>query len=303
MGDLTMASVLSLSEFLHRFPSEDECYEYLAKKRWPNGFRCPRCGHPTAYYLSARKKYQCINCRHQTSVTAGTVFHKLRQPLSKLFWAVYLIATTKKGISAMELQRKLGLKSYRTAWTLLHKIRVAMASSQAFPLTGTVEVDETYIGGRRPGKRGRGAEGKSLVAAAVETPGRSMGRAYLKTREDASTDSLQSFIKSYVTPGVTVSSDAFKSYTFLSLNYVHKPIARSRYSSDAESLPKIHIVIANLKMWLRGTYNCLPSKHLQKYLDEFTFRFNRRWKMDNIFDKLLDRCIVNHPCTYAELIA
>ena len=160
-----MASVLSLSEFLHRFPSEDECYEYLAKKRWPNGFRCPRCGHPTAYYLSARKKYQCINCRHQTSVTAGTVFHKLRQPLSKLFWAVYLIATTKKGISAMELQRKLGLKSYRTAWTLLHKIRVDMATSQAFPLTGTVEVDETYIGGRRPGKRGRGAEGKSLVAA------------------------------------------------------------------------------------------------------------------------------------------
>jgi len=298
-----MISVLSLSEFIQRFPSEDECYEYLVNKRWPNGFRCPRCGHTTAYYLNARKQYQCTNCRHQTSVTAGTVFHKLRQPLVNLFWAVYLIATTKKGISAMELQRKLGLKSYRTAWTLLHKIRAAMASSQAFPLTGTVEVDETYIGGRRPGKRGRGAEGKSIVAAAVETPGRSMGRAYLKTMEDASTNSLQSFVKAHVSLGVTVSSDAFKSYTFLSHDYVHNPIARSLHMSDTEPLPKVHIVIANLKMWLRGTYNCLPSKHLQKYLDEFIFRFNRRWKMENIFDKLLDRCIVHHPCTYAELIA
>ena len=178
-----MASVLSLSEFLQCFPSEDECYQYLAKKRLPNGFRCPKCGQDAAYYLSAYKRYQCTTCRHQTSLTAGTVFHKLRQPLVILFWAVYLIATTKKGLSALELQRKLGLKSYRTAWTLLHKIQSAMASSQAFPLTGTVEVDETYIGGRRPGKRGRGAEGKSLVAAVVETPGRFIGRAYLKTME------------------------------------------------------------------------------------------------------------------------
>jgi transposase-like protein len=298
-----MESVLSLREFLQRFPSEDECYQYLAKKRWPNGFCCPKCGHNTAYYLSAYKRYQCTTCRHQTSLTSGTVFHRLRQPLEILFWAIYLIATSKKGISALELQRKLGLKSYRTAWTLLHKIRSAMASSQAFPLTGTVEVDETYIGGRRPGKRGRGAEGKSLVAAAVETPGRSMGRAYLKTMEDASTNSLQSFVTSHVTPGVTVTSDAFKSYTFLTQDYVHIPIARSLHLSENEPLQKVHIVIANLKMWLRGTYNCLPSKHLQKYLDEFIFRFNRRWKIENIFDKLLDRCILNHPCTYAELIA
>ena len=297
-----MATVLSLSEFLQRFPSEDECFQYLAKKRWPSGFRCPRCGHDAAYYLSTYKRYQCTACRHQISLTAGTVFHKLRQPLVTLFWAVYLIATSKKGLSAMELQRKLGFRSYRTSWTLLQKIRSAMASYQAFPLTGAVEVDETYIGGRRPGKRGRGAEGKSLVAAAVETTRRTMGRAYLRIIEDASLNSLQSFVKTHVTPGVTVTSDAFKSYTFLAQDYVHIPVVRSLQGTETETLPKVHIVIANLKMWLRGTYNCLPSKHLQKYLDEFIFRFNRRWKLENIFDKLLDRCILNHPYTYAELI-
>ncbi len=298
-----MATVLSLAEFMQRFPSEDECFQYLAKKRWPDGFHCPRCGHDGAYYLSTYKRYQCTSCRHQISLTAGTVFHKLRQPLVTLFWAVYLIATTKKGLSAMELQRKLGFRSYRTAWTLLQKIRSAMASSHAFPLTGAVEVDETYIGGRRPGKRGRGAEGKSLVAAAVETTRRTMGRAYMRTVEDASLNSLQSFVKTHVTPGVTVTSDAFKSYTFLAQDYIHNPVVHSQKETDTETLPKVHIVIANLKMWLRGTYNCLPSKHLQKYLDEFIFRFNRRWKLQNIFDKLLHRCILNHPCTYAELIA
>jgi transposase-like protein len=298
-----MASVLSLAEFLHRFPSEDECVNYLIDRRWPDGFRCPRCGHDVAYYITSYKRYQCVSCRHQTSITAGTVFHKLRQPLSTLFWAVYLIATSKKGLSAMELQRKLGFQSYRTAWTLLHKIRAAMASSQSFPLTDPVEVDETYIGGRRPGKRGRGAEGKTLVAAVVETNGRSMGRAYLGTMSDASLTSLKSFVSTYVLPGVTVTTDAFKSYAFLQEDYVHNPVTSKHQSSDADILPKVHLVIANLKMWLRGTYNCLPSKHLQKYLDEFIFRFNRRWNLENIFDKLLDRCIQNHSCTYAELIA
>jgi len=293
--------MLSLSEFLQRFPSEDACYQYLVEKRCHDGFRCPQCGHDAAYYIEAYKRYQCTSCRHQTSVTAGTVFHKLRYPLTTLFWAVYLISTSKKGLSAMELQRKLGFKSYRTAWTLLQKIRSAMASSQRFPLTKAVEVDETYIGGRRPGKRGRGAEDKTPVAVAVETTGQTMGRAYLSTLQDISTDSLKSFISTYVAPGVTVTSDAFPSYAFLDQDYVHVPVLS--FNSETELLPKVHIVIANLKMWLRGTYNCLPSKHLQKYLDEFIFRFNRRWKLENIFDKLLERCILNHPCTYAELIA
>ena len=296
-----MASVLSLSEFIQRFPSEEECLQYLIDKRWPNGFVCPKCGHTSAYFLDTYKRYQCISCRHQTSVTAGTVFHKSHLPIHTLFQAVYFIATSKKGLSAMELQRKLGIRSYRTAWTLLHKIRSAMASSEAFPLSNAVEVDETYIGGRHHGKRGRGAEGKSLVAAAVETDGRSMGRAYLKVIENASMTSLNSFMSSHVLSGVTVRSDAFQSYAFLRQNYIHKPITSSHQVAKGDTLPKIHIVIANLKMWLRGTYNSLPTKHLQKYLDEFTFRFNRRWNLELIFDKLLNRCIFRHTCTFAEL--
>jgi len=218
-----------------------------------------------------------------------------------LFWAVYLIATSKKGMSAMELKRKLGIKSYQTAWLLLHKIRSAMASSQMFPLTGDAEADETYVGGRRPGRRGRGAEGKIPVAAVVETNGKTMGRAYLETLESVTTDNLTSFLSRNLSPGVKVTTDGYLSYGFLSSYFRHVPQTRVRNSTDDYMLPKVHILIANLKMWLRGTYNCLPSKHLQRYLDEFIFRFNRRWKLDAIFDKLLVRCISTPSFTYADL--
>lgn len=296
-----MEPILSLFEFLNRFPSEEDCFHYLVKKRWPDGFRCPKCGNQTAYFISTQRRFQCTACRHQTSVTAGTVFHRLRHPLIRLFWAVYFIATSKKGMSALELQRKLDIRSYQTAWLLLHKIRSAMASSQMFPLTEDVEADETFIGGRRPGKRGRGAEGKSLVAAAVETNAKTMGRAYLETIDCATTENLTSFLSRYLSPGVKVTTDGLKAYGFLSENFHHVTVKRSPDTTDEESLPKVHIVIANLKMWLCGTYNCLPSKHLQRYLDEFIFRFNRRWNLDNIFDKLLVRCITTPSFTYADL--
>ena len=155
--------------------------------------------------------------------------------------------------------------------------------------------------GVRPGKRGRGAEGKSLVAAAVETNGKTMGRAYLETIDSATTDTLTSFVTRYLAPGVKVATDAYKAYGFLSENFRHAPVKRSHHTYDDVTLPKVHIVIANLKMWLRGTYNCLPSKHLQKYLNEFNFRFNRRWNLEGIFDKLLVRCVNTSTFTYADL--
>lgn len=295
-----MEPVLSLYDFLKQFPSEEECFQYLVTKRWPDGFRCPRCGNYKAYFIEKHRRFQCAACRRQTSVTAGTVFHRLRHPLVTLFWAVYLIATSKKGISAMELKRKLGINSYQTAWLLLHKIRSAMASSQLFPLTGDAEADETFIGGRRPGKRGRGAVGKIPVAAVVETDGKTMGRAYLETIDAATTEHLTSFLTRNLSPGVKVTTDGFLAYGFLSANFQHLPRVRSK-RDDEDTLPKVHILIANLKMWLRGTYNCLPSKHLQHYLDEFIFRFNRRGKLESIFDKLLVRCIAAPSFTYADL--
>ena len=295
-----MDPVLSLYDFLKQFPTEEECFQYIVSKRWPDGFRCPKCGNTAAYFIAKHRRFQCTACRRQTSVTAGTVFHRMRHPLLTLFWAVYLIATSKKGISAMELKRKLGIKSYQTAWLLLHKIRFAMASSQLFPLTGDVEADETFIGGSRPGKRGRGAVGKIPVAAVVETDGKTMGRAYIETIDAATTENLTSFLSRNLSPGVKVTTDGLNVYGFLSSNFQHVPRIRSRQSDD-DTLPKVHILISNLKMWLRGTYNCLPSKHLQHYLDEFIFRFNRRWKLENIFDKLLVRCIATPSITYAEL--
>jgi transposase-like protein len=298
-----METILSLFDFQKRFPSEEDCFTYLFTQRWPDGFRCPRCGNDTYYFIFQKKRFQCTKCRHQTTVTAGTVFHKLRQPLQKLFWAVYLIATSKKGFSAMELQRKLDIKTYRTAWLLMHKIRTAMASSDAFPLSQDVEVDETYIGGKKPGPRGRGAQGKSLVAVAVETDGTSMGRAYLDKLGSASMKDIESFVTQHLSKGIKVTSDAFKSYAFLKTEYIHNPIVTSTQKHSDTVLPKVHIVVANLKMWLLGTYNRLPSKYLQKYLDEFEFRFNRRWNIQNIFDKLLYRCLYTKTCTLADLKA
>ena len=300
-GRSKMEPVLSLYDFLNQFPSENECFRYLVNKRWPDGFRCPKCGNQKAYFIGEHRRFQCTACRRQTSVTAGTVFHRLRHPLLTLFWAVYLIATSKKGISAMELKRKLDIRSYQTAWFLHHKIRSAMASSQMFPLTGDAEADETFIGGRRHGKRGRGAEGKTPVAAVVETDGKTMGRAYLETINNAKAENLTSFLSRNLSPGVKITTDGFLSYTSLAANFHHTPRIRSKNCTEDDLLPKVHIVIANLKMWLRGTYNCLPEKHLQRYLDEFIFRFNRRWKLENIFDKLLVRCIETPSFTYADL--
>ena len=298
-----MDNILTIYEFQKQFPTEDACFDYLARKKWPDGFICPKCGHKEYYLIKRRKLFQCQKCKHQTSVTAGTIFHKLKQPLTTLFWAVYLVSTGKKGISALELQRKLGLKCYKTAWMLLHKIRKGMASSCNFPLTTAVEADETYVGGQREGKRGRGAEDKSIVGVVVETDGLNMGRAYLKSIEHPSKEEIGRFLNTYVNKGVKITTDGFPAYGFLKEEYEHNPIVIKDPKKAGELLPKAHIVIANLKMWLRGTFNRYPVKHLQAYLDEFTFRFNRRWKLENIFDKLLTRCIQRTTITFAELSA
>jgi len=294
---------MDLLKFQKQFPNEEACFDHLVKNRWPNGFICPKCGHSEYYQLVRRKLFQCKACHHQASVTAGTVFHRSKLPLQKLFWAMYLVATIKKGMSALELQRKLNIGSYKTAWLLLHKLRKAMVSSGDFPLTISVEADETYIGGQREGKAGRGAGGKSLVAVAVETDGKNMGRAYLKKIEKASMKELSAFIKERVEIGTNVITDGWPAYKFLFAEYHHEPIKAKEQTNRDELLPKVHIVIANLKMWLRGTFNRYPEKHIQKYLDEFSFRFNRRWNLDNIFDKLLNRCIQRTTVTLAELTA
>jgi len=297
-----MTKVLSVFEFQKHFATEDQCFDHLVAVRWPDGFKCPKCNHSGAYIIKARKLFQCKSCKHQTSVTAGTCFHRMRQPLHLLFWAVYLVATNKKGISALELQRKLDIRSYQTAWTLLHKIRSCMTSSGLFLLSGEVEVDETYIDGSRSGPTGRGADNKQLVAVAVEKLGKKMGRSYFQHIQHASKDELGAFVKEHVTKRSSVITDGFPSYKHLKDEY--NLDQKKLYSPERarELLPNVHIVITNTKAWLRGTFNRYPApKHLKRYLNEFEFRFNRRWKLDNIFDKLLNRCLLTNNITYAEL--
>ena len=206
-------------------------------------------------------------------------------------------------LAAVELQRKLGIKSYQTAWLLLYKLRKAIASTGKFPLRKMVEADEAYLGGHKEGKAGRGAEGKSLVAAAVEIdPDEdTMVRTYLKKIATHSTKELGSFIRQNVAAVTTVITDELPSYASLEAGYEHIPIVIKEHKKSGELLPKVHIVIANLKMWLRGTFSHYPEKHIQPYLDEFVFRFNRRWRLENIFDKLINRCILTTTITYTEL--
>jgi len=284
-------------EFEKKFAAEDDCFNYLYNKRWPQGFVCPRCQHTEAYRLKKRKLMQCKACKYQASVTAGTIFHKMRLPLRTLIWACYWIATTKKGISALELQRKLGLRSYPTAWTLGHKIRQAMKSSGQYPITGDVELDATFLGL----SENIDTQGRALVNAVVETDSIRIGRAYLEHLQRYTAEEVEAFMDRRVTPGVVVRTDGHVSYKFLKEKYQHQPHKMYDKKDNKIYLPKVHIVIANLKMWLRGTFNSTPNKHAQRYLDEFCFRFNRRWKLENIFEKLMSRVVETSAVTYAEL--
>jgi len=290
--------MLTILDFQNRFPDEEACFQYLFKKRWPDGFKCPKCSHDKAYIIKSRNLMQCKKCRHQTSVTSGTIFHKLRQPLLLLMWVCYWMSTTQKGISAKELQRKLGV-SYQTAWTLGHKIRLAIKSSGNYRINNEVEFDETCLG-EADKKFDRG---RAVIKAVVEVnpENQRMGLAYLEHIQSEKSKDVESFIKRTVEPGSVIRTDGKKTYLFLKNDYLHHPHKMYDKKDNEMHLPKVHILFANLKMWLRGVHNHLPYKHSQRYLDEFNFRFNRRWKLENIFDKLMTRAVERSTITYAEL--
>ncbi len=291
----------SLSEFEARFATEAACLEYLVKLRWPTGFVCPRCGGSDSWQTSRALRH-CRQCRAQTSVTAGTIFHGARKPLALWFRAMWHITSQKYGANALGLQRVLGLGRYETAWQWLHKLRRAMVRPGRDQLAGCVQVDETYLGGkRRPGKRGRGAAGKALVAIAAEDKGPDgIGRIRLKHISDASADSLGGFVSEMVSPGSTVMTDDWSGYDRLpTLDYeraVRKP----------EDLVVPHLVASLLKRWLLGTYQgAVKPTHLGYYLDEFTFRFNRRASRNRgkLFYRLVQQSLLVDPVLGKQLKA
>ena len=266
----------TLLEFEQRFGTEKACLEYLFQLRWPEGFRCPRCGYEKAWAMK-RDLYRCVRCHLLTSVIAGTIFQDSKKPLQLWFRAIWHLTSQKYGANAMGLQRMLGLGSYRTAWIWLHKLRRAMVRPGRDRLSGTVDVDETYIGGEKPGKRGRGAAGKSLVVVMVEVTEGKIGRIRLRCVPDASATSLEGAVKEAVEPGSIIRTDGWESYGRLSkIGYVHEVI-RDEGDIGKNLLPRVNRVVALLKRWLLGTYQGrVEPSHLDYYLDEFTFRFNRR---------------------------
>lgn len=287
----------TLPEFEERFATEEACREYLKRLRWPEGFRCPRCGGGCGW-ATARGLYHCRGCGLQTSVLAGTLFQDTKKPLQLWFRAMWHITTQKYGANALGLQRVLGLGTYRIAWTWLHKLRCAMVRPGRDRLCGSVEVDETYIGGEKPGKRGRGAAGKTLVLIAAQEDGAGIGRIRLRRIKDASALSLDGAVQMGVEPGSLVHTDGWSGYCGLRRLGYHHEVIRAQATVGESPLPRVHRVAGLLKRWLLGTYQgAVRASHLDYYLDEYTFRFNRRtsrWR-GKLFYRLVQQALAVDP--------
>jgi len=301
-----------LPRFLERFGTDAQCRAYLFEARWPEGFRCTGCGHDRAWAHKARLIYECAACGKQHSLLAGTIFEQTKTGLAKWFLAIFLVTSSKGGISAMELKRQMGFGSYQTAWSWLHKIRKAMVRPDREPLALRVEADETYVGGPKPGQPGRGAAGKMKVAGAVESgrdsaKGRRLGRLRLAVVDDVSAASLERFLASAVARSAPVATDGWSGYRGLdAAGYRHEPHNLSATSDDAaEQLPAIHLVFGLVKRWLLGTHHgAVGEKHMPAYLDEFVFRFNRRTakNLSHRFARVIEHAAQIGPTTYRALV-
>ena len=302
-----------LPSFQARFGTDEQCRDYLFRARWPDGFRCRACGHGAAWALGRRNIYECAACGQQHSLLKGTIFEQTKTGLTKWFLAIYLVTSSKGGIAATELQRQMGFGSYQTAWSWLHKIRKAMIRPDRAPLAVRVEADETYVGGARPGRPGRGAAGKTLVAGAVEAGrgkarGRRLGRLRLALLPDAGAQSLEGFLAANVAQPAAVATDGWSGYADLpAKGYRHEPINLSAAWGDAAlRLPAIHLVFGLAKRWLLGTHHgAVGKKHLPAYLDEFVFRFNRRTarSVSHRFARVIEHAVQIQPTTYSTLVA
>jgi transposase-like protein len=308
--------------------TDEQCRAYLFQARWPEGFRCSACGHARAWAHKARLIDECAACGKQHSLLAGTIFEQTKTGLSRWFLAIYLVTSSKGGISAMELKRQMGLPgsqrrprwsarsgkgSYQTAWSWLHKIRKAMVRPERTPLSARVEADETYVGGPRPGKPGRGAAGKVKVAGAVETGrgqgrGRRLGRLRLAVVADVSAQSLEGFLGHNLARPATVATDGWSGYQGLAAaGYTHEPLNLAASWGDAAlPLHAIHLVFGLAKRWLLGTHHgAVSAKPLPAYLDEFVFRFNRRTakSLSHRFARVVEHAVQIQPTTYDALVA
>ena len=292
-------------KFEEMFKTEQDCIDYLVDLRWPDGFVCPQCGS-IRFWKKNKGRYECSDCHKETTVINNTMFHKTTKPLSIWFRAIWWMVAQKNGVSAKGLQKVLGLGSYQTAWTWLHKFRRLMVLSGRSKLHGSIEVDEVLVGGKTHGKRGRGAEGKSLIAVAVEVKGRKTGRVRIEKIPDASSKSLKSFIERNIENTSTIITDGWPSYSVLKkMDYKHKVQKSTVINEDEEILPNVHRIASLLKRWLLGTHQSYLNKNkLGYYLDEYVFRYNRRTSNSRglLFMRLLEQAVITEPVSYDKII-
>lgn len=268
----------TMQEFFEKFPNDEACRQYVAQVRWGAGFLCPACGNTEAWKKS-RGTYRCAQCRHDTSITAGTVFGDSRIPLRLWFQAIWLVVSQKSGASALGVSRSLGIRRQMTGWYLMKRIRTAMVRVGRERLSGLVEVDEVFLGGVKPGKRGRGAAGKVLILVAVEDMGKKgIGRIRITVIPDATAVSLRKAIESMIESGGTIRTDELASYPSITKHgYKHIAVKGNASVPGEDPTPLVHRVASLLKRWLLGTHQGgVRQSHIASYLDEFVFRFNRR---------------------------
>lgn len=293
---------------MDEFNTNEKCLDYIAKLKWAGGWACSHCGHKEYYFIAKRHLIRCKDCGYEESFIINTLMQKTHKPLREWFWALYMVATQKTGLSAMELYRQLGFGHYGTAWAWLQKIRMAMVNPDRTLLSGEVEIDETYIQTGKAG-RGRGMGGeKAIIICAVEVKESkkdrlASGRIRLRHIPDVSAEQIHSFVKDHIEKGSTIRTDGWKGYQGLSkYGYEHIVEIVGDPKEASKKFPRVHRVFANLKAWLIGTHRYISKKHLQNYLNEYIFRFNRRNIPQVAFNSLLKIAILSEPRTYEEFV-
>ncbi len=306
--------------FQDRYASEEACIQALAQRRWPQGYICGGSGGRRSYQLKSRPRvFECAGCGQQHSVTAGTVFHRTRTSLRKWFLAAWWMGRDKRGVSALFLSRELELR-YETAWLMAHKLRHALAAGaherMTAPLDGLVEVDESYFGGRGKSEsrgRGRSNPNKSLLVMALEKcpveagkgikqSGFVAGQARLAVLASASGEMLRPFVRDTVKPGSQLLTDGFAGYLGLGETYDHRPVVQGKGKNAEQLSPIVHVLFSNVKTWLNGTYHGVSAKHLPRCVEEWNYRFNRRGRISELADFVLNRAITHKTITYRELV-
>lgn len=300
--------------FAAKFHNDEVCLKYLIENRWPEGFVCPSCHHKGGWWLEKHRRFECSQCHKQVSPLAGTLLHRTHLPIHRWFWAAYLVATHTPGISAVQLQRQLGIAKNKTVWFMLHRLRQGMVNTDRSPLSGLIEADETHVGGPAKGMKGRRVregKNKTLVGGAVEiityttkngTVKKKAGRLRLQVLRAASEDEIGKFIRANVALGSTIKSDGWKGYSATALaGYQHQREVQGTPQQGHKLAPQIHQAFSNLKAWIIGIHHGVEPKYLQSYLNEFVFRFNRRAYPMSAFRSLLEILTSKQPLTLQKL--